>query len=144
MGMRTDMSEDSGGVTLAFSLDAFRELADPAAVFGDARQWSRHVGVIAANPSAAEEAIRRHGVRQDYEIGKADPQSLLSRLKWESDTDRYLFIGTDDHDEELAEYVNWEYIHIEDAASKAGWELTADLGRLKRMYLALSQLVPWG
>lgn len=128
------MSDAGGEVTLAFTLDAFEALADPRAALRDARQWSRHVGIVDEDETAVERAVRRAGVRQDYDVGM-DRQSVLSRLKWEADTDRYVLLGTDEQDEELAEYVNWEYRPIDAAAAKADWQLERDTGALERLRL---------
>lgn len=135
----TDEADEEGELTLAFELEAFEALAYPQEAFADARRWSQYVGVVANDASAVESAVRRHGVRQDYELGDLDSQSVLSRLKWEADTDRYVFIGTDDEDEALAEYVNWEYLSIKKAAEEAGWRLEEDLNTLERIWARL----PW-
>lgn len=129
-----------GEMTLAFTLAAFDELLDPHTVFADARQWCRFVGVVADEAEAVEAATRRHGVRQDYEIGTLDAQSVLSKLKWEANTDRYVLVGTRDYDRELADYVGWEYRSIEEAAAKADWKLAADAGRLARLQATMSRI----
>lgn len=136
----TGEADNGGEVTLAFELEAFEALAHPREVFTDARRWSQSVGVVADDARAVESAVRRHGIRQDYEIGGLDTQSVLSRLKWETDTDRYVFVGTDETDAELAEYVGWEYLPVKEAAAEAGWRLAEDLGPLERVRIRLSWL----
>lgn len=136
-------SDDGGGeVTLAFALDAIREFARPGAVVADARRWSRHVGVVANDRDAVEDFVRRHGIRQDYELGDLDRRSVLSKLKWEADTPRYVFVGATPRDRELAEHVGWEYVPVEEAAAAAGWTLAADAGPLARLRARLSDLSP--
>jgi hypothetical protein len=140
------MSGPAGGgegeLTLAFDLAAFEALHSPGSVFADARRWSRHVGVVDDDADAVAAAVRRHGVRQDYEIGALDRQSVLSKLKWEADTDRYVFVGTDEEDRALAGHVGWEYLAVEEAAAEAGWTLAADAGTLERSRAFLSRLSP--
>lgn len=130
---------DEGELTLAFDLAAFEAFLSPRAVFADSRQWSRYVGVVADDAEAVESAVRNHGVRQDFEIGPLDRQSVLSKLKWEAGTDRYVFVGTDETDRALADYVGWEYLPVEEAAAEAGWTLAADARTLERIWVALWQ-----
>lgn len=129
----SDEADPTGEMTLAFELAAFRALADPQAAFADARQWSAYVGVVADDERAVAAAVDRAGVTQDYEIGDRDAQSVLSRLKWEAGTERFVFVGTAPEDRALADYVNWEYRPIDEAAAAAGWRLQADLTPLERL-----------
>lgn len=131
-----------GELTLAFALEAYEALADPRAAFADARRWSQYVGVVAEDADAVERAVRRHGVTQDYEIGDRDRQAVLSRLKWEADTPRYVFVGSSSRDRDLADHVGWEYVPIDEAAAAADWRLQADLSRLERFRVRLSSLLP--
>jgi hypothetical protein len=135
-----DGDSGDGAMTLAFDLAAFEALLDPRTAFADARQWSRYVGVVADDADAVESAVRRHGVRQDFEIGRLDRQSVLSKLKWEADTDRYVFVGTDEEDRALADYVGWEYLPVEEAVAEAGWTLAADAGPVERARASLSRM----
>lgn len=139
----SDRADDDGGagagVTLAFDLAAFEALLDPRTVFVDARRWSRYVGVVADDADAVESAVRSHGVRQDYEIGPLDRRSVLSKLKWEAGTDRYVFVGTEEVDRSLADHVGWEYVPVEEAAAEAGWTLAADAGPIERVRSSLSR-----
>lgn len=132
-----------GDVTLAFVLDALEEFADPRAVFADARRWSRHVGVVGDDPSAVSAYATRHGLQQDYELGTLETYAVLSKLKWEADTDRYVLVGSSEEDEALADYVGWEYISVEDAAEKADWILAENAGILERVRTRLSRLSVW-
>lgn len=131
-----------GEMTLAFDLAAFEAFLYPRDVFADTRQWSRYVGVVADDAETVESAIQNHGVRQDFEIGRLDRQSVLSKLKWEADTDRYVFVGTDEADRALADYVGWEYRSVEEAAAQAGWTLAADAGTLERIRVSLWRALP--
>lgn len=130
------MSGDNGELTLAFTLAAFRALADPRAAVRDARRWSQHVGIVDEDETAVQRAARRAGVQQDYDVGM-DRQSTLSRLKWEADTDRYVLIGTNEDDADLADYVNWEFRAIDEAATRAGWRLERNTSTLERLRIRL-------
>lgn len=133
-------SDVEGEMTLAVDLAAFKAFLNPRNVFADARQWSRYVGVVADDAEAVKSAVQGYGVRQDFEIGRLDRQSVLSKLKWEADTDRYVFVGADEEDRELANYVGWEYLPVEEAAAEAGWTLAADAGILERIRAYLSRV----
>lgn len=141
--MDADSASDGphdGEVTLAFTLDALEEFAHPRAVFADARRWSRHVGVVGDDPTAVSAYVERHGLQQDYELGTFEIYSVLSKLKWEADTDRYVLVGSNEEDEALADYVGWEYVPVQDAAEAAGWLLAEDAGILERVRMHLSRL----
>lgn len=135
--------ERGGEMTLAFDLAAIDAFANPSAVFADARRWSRYVGVVANDMEAVESYVRRHGLQQDFEIGALDRQSVLSKLKWEADTDRYVFVGARELDRELADHVGWEYISAEEAGAAADWTLAADAGLLDRLRVRLPRLSRW-
>lgn len=134
---------DGGDMTLAVELAAAEALADPGAAFADAHRWSRHVGVVAEDAAAARSFVRRHRIRQDFELGDLDRRSVLSKLLWEADTDRYVFVGATDLDRALADHVGWEYLPVEEAAAKADWPLEADAGLIDRVRIRLGGLSPW-
>lgn len=137
-------ADDRGGeMTLAFDLEAIEALANPGDVFEDARQWSRYAGVVSNDRAAVDAVVRRHGLRQDFDLGDLDRRSVLSKLKWEADTARYVFVGTTALDRELAEHVGWEYLQVEEAAAAAGWTLAVDAGPLARARARLVELAPW-
>lgn len=135
----TSERANDGDVTLAFMLDALEEFADPRAVFADARRWSRHVGVVGDDPAAVSAYVTRHGLQQDYELGTFETYAVLSKLKWEANTDRYVLVGSSKEDEALADYVGWEYISVGDAAEKADWLLAEDAGILEYVRTRLSR-----
>ncbi|MFB6164315.1 MAG: hypothetical protein ABEJ31_04075 [Haloarculaceae archaeon] len=118
---------DGGGssdMTLAFDLDALQQLAQPDAVFNDTRQWSEYVGVVSEQPTyVVTNFTRKHRIRQDFFSGPRGREESLSNVKAQFETERHVFVGTDDEDERLAEAVGWEYLDVEDAAAAAGWEL---------------------
>lgn len=141
--MRSDPAGESGSsetVTLAFVRDALAAFADPGAVVADARRWSRHVGIVGADHAAVARFVDRHDIRQDFELGGLEPYAVLSKLRWEADTDRYVLVGAGQDDEALADYVDWEYVPVRAAAEKADWTLAEDAGVVARIQARLSQL----
>jgi len=118
---------DGGGssdMTLAFELDALKQLAHPDAVFNDARQWSEYVGVVSEKPTyVVTNFTRKHRIRQDFFSGPRGREDSLSNVKTQFDTERHVFVGTSDDDAALADGVGWEYLPLEDAAAAADWEL---------------------
>jgi len=119
------MDGGSGDMTLAFELAALKELANPDAVFTDARQWSEYVGVISDDPTyVVTNFCRKHRIRQDFFSGPRGREESLTNVKQQFGTARHVFVGTDDEvDAELAERVDWEYLPLADAAEAADWEL---------------------
>ncbi|WP_277553334.1 DUF7124 domain-containing protein [Halobaculum limi] len=119
---------DSGGssdMTLAFELDALKSLADPNAVFNDARGWTKYVGVVSEKPTyVVTNFTRKHRVRQDFFSGPRGVEESLENVKRQFDTDRHVFVGTSDEDRTVAEATDWEFLPLEQAAVAAGWELT--------------------
>lgn len=119
---------DGGGtsdMTLAFELAALKRLADPNAVFNDARGWTEYVGVVSEKPTyVVTNFTRKHRVRQDFFSGPRGVQESLENVKAQFDTDRHVFVGTTEEDETTAGAAGWEFLPLESAADAAGWELT--------------------
>jgi len=119
--------DGSGSMTLAFELDALRALADPGAVFSDARGWTEYVGVVSEQPTyVVTNYTRKHRVRQDFFSGPRGVAESLDRVREQFETDRHVFVGTDDDDREVAEATGWEYLDVADAANAADWALGAE------------------
>ena len=120
---------DSGGstdMTLAFELSALKALADPNAVFNNARQWTEYVGVVSEKPTyVVTNFTRKHRVRQDFFSGPRGVEESLENIKSQFDTDRHGFVGVDADDEALADAAGWEFLDVEDAAAAAGWTVGA-------------------
>ncbi|MFC7098382.1 DUF7124 domain-containing protein [Halobaculum marinum] len=115
----------SSDMTLAFELDALKSLADPNAVFNDARGWTEYVGVVSEKPTyVVTNFTRKHRVRQDFFSGPRGVNESLENVKRQFDTDRHVFVGTTDEDRAVAEETGWEFLPLEQAAGAAGWELT--------------------
>jgi len=121
------MEGGSGDMTLAFELSALEALADPTEVFSDARRWTEYVGVISEQPTyVVTNFTRKHRIRQDFFSGPQGREESLENVKRQFDTERHVFIGTDESDAALAEGVEWEFLGLDDAADAAGWTLAAD------------------
>jgi hypothetical protein len=121
---------DGGGssdMTLAFELEALKELANPESVFSDARSWSEYVGVISEKPTyVVTNFTRKNRIRQDFFSGPRGREESLENVKSQFQTERHVFVGLTDEDEALAESVDWEFLPLETAAEAAGWELAED------------------
>src|SRR6056297_3047404 len=114
------MDGGSGDMTLAFDLEALKELAYPDRVFQDARQWSEYVGVVSEDPTyVVTNFTRKHRIRQDFFSGPRSRAESLENVKAQFGTERHVFVGVDDEDEALAEEVGWEFLDVEDAAAAA-------------------------
>lgn len=116
---------DGGGssdMTLAFELDALKSLADPNAVFNDARGWTEYVGVVSEKPTyVVTNFTRKHRVRQDFFSGPRGVRESLENVKRQFDTGRHVYVGTTDEDRAVAEETGWEFLPLERAAEAAGW-----------------------
>lgn len=120
-GGNTDM-------TLAFELDALEALADPNAVFDGARRWSQYVGVVSDEPTyVVTNFTRKHRIRQDFFSGPRGKTESLESVRSQFDTERYVFVGTDEDDKAIAEETDWEYLPVEEAAEAADWTLESEV-----------------
>jgi hypothetical protein len=111
-------------MTLAFELEALKRLADPEAVFTDARRWTEYVGVVSDKPTyVVTNYTRKHRVRQDFFSGPRGKTESLENVRQQFETDRHVFLGTGEEDRAVAEEAGWEYLGVEEAAEAADWEL---------------------
>lgn len=116
-----------GTMTLAFELSALQALADPQAVFQDAREWSEYVGVVSDEPTyVVTNFTRKRRIRQDFFSGPKGKGESLESVRRQFETDRHVFVGTTDEDKTLADETDWEFLPVEEAAEAAGWELGPD------------------
>ena len=120
------MAGDDGTMTLAFELESLRALADPSAVFDNARQWTEYVGVLSDEPTyVVTNFTRKRRIRQDFFSGPRGVRESLNNVAAQFDTDRHVFVGTTEEDRAVAEAEDWEYLSVEEAAEFADWELAA-------------------
>ncbi|QRV13665.1 DUF7124 domain-containing protein [Haloterrigena salifodinae] len=120
------MNGDSD-MTLAFELEALKEFASPESVFEDARGWTEYIGVVSEKPTyVVTNFTRKNRIRQDFFSGPRGKAESLEGVKDQFDTDRYVFIGSTEEDEQLADEVDWEYLDVENAAEAADWIIAAN------------------
>jgi hypothetical protein len=138
---------DGGGnsdMTLGFEIEALKELSKPDEAVQDARTWSEYVGVLADEPThVVTNFTRQHRIRQDFFSGPRGKGESLASVKAQFDTDRYVFIGTDEHDEQLADEYDWEFLSVEDAAEKADWQLATDVEKRKEQFAEEPERDDW-
>lgn len=113
---------EGGEVTLALALSALRECTDPAAVVEDAREWSRYVAVVDRRPAAVREFADEHGVDWEFDL-EGDKWQTMEQVRTTVPSPRYVFVGVTDEDRTVAMHLDWEFLRVEVAAEKAGWEL---------------------
>ncbi|MCU4926346.1 hypothetical protein OB905_10170 [Halobacteria archaeon AArc-dxtr1] len=114
-------------MTLAFELEALKAVTSPEHVFEDARSWTTYVGVVSEKPTyVVTNFTRKNRVRQDFFSGPRGVEESLVGVKDQFDTERYVFIGTTDEDEAMADDLGWEFLHVDDAAEAADWTLASD------------------
>ncbi|WP_137289240.1 DUF7124 domain-containing protein [Natronorubrum halophilum] len=115
-------------MTLAFELEALKELASPERVFEDARGWTEYIGVVSEKPTyVVTNFTRKNRIRQDFFSGPRGKAESLEGVKNQFDTDRYVLIGSSEEDKELADDVGWEYLAVEDAAEAADWIVATEV-----------------
>ncbi|UPW01111.1 hypothetical protein M0R88_03175 [Halorussus gelatinilyticus] len=117
----------SGEMTLAFELSALERLAEPGAVFDDARRWSKYVGVVSDKPTyVVTNFTRKNRIRQDFFSGPKGKGESLESVREQFETDRHVFVGTSDEDRDLAEDHEWEFLDVTEAAEAAEWQLAEE------------------
>lgn len=112
----------TNGMTIVFALSAIERFVRPGAVIDDARRWSTHLGVV-GNEAPDEIAAR---IDPDFVSGEGGTVGSLAAIRQRFPTDRHVVIGTSDEDRRTAQALGWEYLSVEVAAEKAGWELVND------------------
>lgn len=123
------MAEPDGEMTLVFDVAALRRLSDPAAAVEDARRWTAGVGVAGADHDDLRSFLDREHVEPGFVTGERGLIGGLAAVRQRVTTDRHVFVGATDETRATAEAVGWEYLDVEDAATKAGWELATGEGR---------------
>ena len=123
-----DPSGGSEDMTLAFELAALQSLAKPSTVFANARQWTSYTGVISDEPTyVVTNYTRKHRIRQDFFSGPKGKAGTMESIKDQFESERYVFVGVDEEDRELAEDSGWEYLDVTEAARAAEWELADEV-----------------
>lgn len=111
-------------IVLAFSLPAAQELKNPKDVFEGAQQWATSIGIVSEQPLVELTGfVHYHELPVDFNSGPRDKDHALDESSKLIVSDRHIFIGHSEDDEQIADEVDWEYLPIADAAAKAEWEL---------------------
>lgn len=111
-------------MTLAFDLAALKNLSHPDTVFTEARRFSQYTGVVSENPTyVITNFTRKHRIAQDFFSGPNDPVESLENIMEQFETERHVYVGTNEDHRENAETAGWEYLPVEEAADAADWEL---------------------
>jgi len=114
----------SNDLTLAFSLRALGELAQPKRAFEDAATWTSHVGIVSSEPSFVERRrVREAGYQQDFLSGPRSIEEALSSVVSHFETERYVFVGTVETSEIVERVPHWSCQSVTDAATAAEWQL---------------------
>jgi len=84
-------------------------------------------GVISEKPTyVVTNFTRKHRIRQDFFSGPRSREESLVNIKEQFDSERYVFVGTESADEELADQTGWEYVNVDNAAEAADWQLAPE------------------
>jgi hypothetical protein len=122
--MNDSSDTETGQVTLAFSLSAIERLADPAAVFEDAQDWSRWLGIVDDDTDRIAQIVAEYDLRQDFELEGRDKWFLLEELCETKQTPRHVYVGASDADMRVSTLFCWEYVRVAEAAEQSGWTLS--------------------
>jgi hypothetical protein len=124
------MVSGDASMTLVFKRAALERLADPAAVFADAREWTEVVGLVSDEaPERLSAYADREGIDPEFISSARGQTGGLAVVRQQFPTERHVFVGTTDDDRGLAESLGWEYLPVSEAAAAADWSLAAEAGR---------------
>ncbi len=138
------MNDNTGTLTLAFSLAAIDCLDDPAAVFEDAAAWSDSLGIVDADTDRIARIVEEYDLRQDFEMAGRDKWFALEDICESHSTARYVYVGASDDDMRISTMFDWEYIRVTEAADNAGWAVSeppVDKGLFVRLLAPIRGLV---
>ena len=117
-------------MTMALTYKAAHYFTDPSFVFTDARAWADWLGLVGdVSTPVIRKFQRENGIELDFFGGSENgPATRLAEVDEESMffAERMVLVGTD-ADEAVAEEAGWEFVHLEEAAEKADWELRDDM-----------------
>ena len=142
--MNDSSDTETGQVTLAFSLSAIERLADPAAVFEDAQDWSRWLGIVDDDTDRIAQIVAEYDLRQDFELEGRDKWFLLEELCETKQTPRHVYVGASDADMRVSTLFCWEYVRVAEAAEQSGWTLSeseSNRGIVTRLLAPVRQLL---
>lgn len=120
-----------GGVddmATAYTYDAVQRLENPRVALAEANEWSDWIGLVGDVEAHAINAfLREHQLDIDFFNGSGDgPAERLADIDEHSMfyAKRMVVVGTDS-EKWIADEADWEFVPLVEAASKAGWELSA-------------------
>ncbi|TKX46505.1 hypothetical protein EXE41_09925 [Halorubrum sp. SD690R] len=114
----------STDLTLAVSLGALNRLARPAHALEDATTWSSYVGIVSSEPSYIERRrVREAGYYQEFLSGPRSIAEALTAVRGHFETERYVFVGTDETARVVETVPDWTFQLVTDAAGTADWEI---------------------
>ncbi len=125
----TSTEPTAGAMTLALELPALERLDDPNGALGDARAWSRYVGVIGNDSDAVRSAVEAHELDLDFVPDGRDTWLTLQETRERTNTPRHVLVGLTADGRRAADHTGWEFVPLEDAAEKAGWNLADESTR---------------
>jgi hypothetical protein len=118
-----------GGVddmTLAFTYEAAKRFSEPQHAFTDAGQWADWVGIVGYTEAHVLNTFqRRNNLDLDFFNGTGtEPGERLAEIDEHSMffAERMVVVGRDS-EAEIAETGGWEFVPLQEAATKADWEL---------------------
>ncbi len=114
----------SNDLTLAFSLRALGRLARPNRAIDDATTLTSYIGIVSSESSFIERRrVREAGYQQDFLSGPRSIEEALSRIRSHFETERYVFVGTDETGGVVEMVPDWTFRTVTDAATAADWQL---------------------
>lgn len=119
------MSEGSAAV--AFTLHSLSMTADPKRVINETKKWSESVGIISNEPlEEILDFVYNNNIQIDFHTGPHSFEETLKQIFFKIATDRHIFIGVDEQEEDLVAEYDWEHLTINEASEKADWEMKAE------------------
>ncbi|WP_227376392.1 DUF7124 domain-containing protein [Haladaptatus halobius] len=119
-----------GGVddmTLAFTYEAAKRLADIRTVAADVAGWADWVGLVGEVPAHIINKFQRDKqVDLDFfNGGGTAPAERLANIDRHSMffAERMVLVGIEGEDEAIAAAADWEFVPLAEAAEKADWEI---------------------
>lgn len=130
-GTRSASGGEPGGgadeMTMALTFRALKRLASPAGAITEARTWTDWIGVVGdVDTPTISKFQRDEQIDLDFFNGAGtDPEERLAEIGPHSMffSERMVVVGLPGRDEEIAHRANWEFVPLEEAASKADWRL---------------------
>jgi hypothetical protein len=116
---------DADDMTLALTYRAAKRLSEPAYAFSDASAWSDWMGIVGDVPAHAITKFQReHSVDADFFNGTGTgPRERLADVGPRSMfyAERFVLVGCEGEAGWAPD--DWEFLPVEEAAEKAGWDL---------------------